>query len=144
MSRKTLSYALGFFASLLLTVSGYAQTWYKVANEGQAITVTTAMTVRYGVPASTPDATNTCTTVGGCWDAPVTMAAGQSIFIDTANFTADPAPYSVKEVDVLETDSPQTVQVVANNTVVALLVPFGDSSPGSSCHSGHLVHGDVL
>ena len=107
----------------LLTASvAHAQSWYKVASEGQTITATTAISVRYGAPQSIPTAVNTCTTVGGCWDPSVALAAGQSIFINTTNFSPDPAPYSVKELDVLQTAVVQVVTVAGVKVTVPAVV----------------------
>lgn len=80
-----------------------AQTWYKIANEGDSINLgSNGITIRYGSPNCTVSATVICWTQ---------LSASGSFIANNSLFKLDPAPNIVKEVDILETNSIQTILV---------------------------------
>lgn len=100
---------------LLLCPPLMAQTWFKVANEGDTVTSTAAITYRYGS--------------GTLWTAPKTSSG--TIAVSNATF-GDPAPGVVKELDVLETSSAQTVTVNGSAVTVPASAPSATVSTASS------------
>jgi hypothetical protein len=97
----------------LLAAALNAQTWVKVANEGDVVNATA--TVRYGVQGCT------VTPAVPCW---VQKTVTGSFTANNIYFGSDPDPGVVKELDVLLFLSAQTVTV--NNTAVnvpALVAP---------------------
>jgi hypothetical protein len=109
-----------------------AQTWVKVANEGDTVTFSVGATVRYGAAQGAAVVSGTpCAKSGGCWNqVDIAIAPGAppwSIFVSNATqptgFGPDPIAGTVKELDVLETASVQVVTVNGKPvTVPALLV----------------------
>lgn len=125
MSRKTLFTALCLIAPLLLAAPAvYGQTtatpvWATVVAES----TTTAVTLPAGTTYRFGDYTN------NKWSAPVTVYAATTInpvYYSSFPF-ADPDPGTVKELDVLETTSPQTISVtnaaITPATTVSQIVP---------------------
>jgi hypothetical protein len=112
----------------LLTASASAQTWQKVATEGQSVTFSNLpITVRFGAAQNAPTSGGAlCVTAGGCWTAPLVIAGGPtvtavanlSLFAATKPVTPDPIVYTVKELDVLETAVAQTVTVAGKVVTV--------------------------
>lgn len=100
-------------ALVLIATSCSAQTWIKVASEGDTVAFTTVATLRYGAPQNaTPVPPNApCSTVGGCWVGPITTTPPQIISVSNANFGSDPIPGTLKELDIQQTGQPQTVNV---------------------------------
>jgi len=98
---------------LMVLVAGrlHAQTYYKVANENDTIVTPTAISVRYGS--------------GSSW----VMATETGTF--TANNTTfgDPVPGTAKELDVLETTTPQMMTVNGASVTVPALVSTQTATP---------------
>ena len=112
-----------------LAAPALAQTWFKVANEGDTISTTTNITYRFGAAsgitvANDGVASKDCSAVS-CWSATTTTTTPFNGLVTTyANFPfADPAYGLVKEVDVLETAYAQTVTVNGNAVTVPGLTP---------------------
>lgn len=91
--------------------SAKAQSWVTVGAESDTVTSAAPITYRFGTPAGvTPQepSAKPCTTVGGCWDAPVTGLG--PVAVDTGTFGGvDPAYGTVKVLQVLQTTAAQTV-----------------------------------
>ena len=128
MSRKTLSYTLRLIAPLLLAVPAVhgqttpAPVWATVAAESTmtAVTLPAGTTYRFG------------DYVNNKWSAPVTVYVPTTISpVSMASGNpfpfSDPDPGTVKELDVLETTSPQTVAVLnlaaTPATTVSQIIP---------------------
>lgn len=106
---------------LLLSISASAQqVWMKVATEGSA--VTTTATVRYGAPQNAPATAGykPCATVGGCW---AQLSVSGPFAVGNDFFKSDPISGTVKELDILETASPQTVTVDGKTITVPGTAP---------------------
>jgi|ERR1035437_8023473 hypothetical protein len=92
-----------------------AQTWLKVANEGDSVIATA--TVRYGAAqGATATAGTPCATAGGCW---AQLSVAGPFTANNTFFKKDPINGTAKELDVLETAAAQTVTV----NKVAVIVP---------------------
>lgn len=101
------------FALSVLVGAAQAQTWFKVANEGDTVKATA--TVRYGVNNCVPSA------AAACW---VQLAVTGQFTASNTFFRVDPDVGVVKELDVLETSVAQTVTVNGKPvTVPALPAP---------------------
>lgn len=102
------------------------QTWFQAASGGDTLTVSSAVTVRFGAQQGAAPASSEyqpCGTAGGCWNQ-VTLAPGTYNVGDVAVFGADPIYGTAKELDVLETAAAQSVTVNgAAKTVPALPPP---------------------
>jgi hypothetical protein len=102
---------------LLFASLAHAQTWVKVANEGDSVTA--IATVRYGAAqGATATAGTPCATVGGCW---VQISVAGPFTANNAFFKKDPINGTAKELDVLETASVQTVTVNGKPATVSAL-----------------------
>jgi len=96
---------------MLLSASLHAQAWVKVANENDTIVTPTAISVRYGSGSSWVTATETGT-----------FSASNSTF-------GDPVPGTAKELDVLETATPQTMTVNGTSVTVPASTQTATSAP---------------
>jgi hypothetical protein len=115
--------------ALALQTAVAPQTWFKVAVDGQSISIPAGTVLRYGDAAGT---------AFGCGTGPV-LAAAVWVTPTVANPTfvsplvlgvTDPAPCYVKEVDVLETASAQTVKVNGASVAVPALTTTQPTTPG--------------
>jgi hypothetical protein len=100
---------------LSMSISGMAQNWVKVANEGDTITATSYHIFRLGV--------------GKCWSnnifmEPTTFLASATNFL-TVYKIPDPCPGATKEIDALAETTPYTI--TTNNLPV--IVPAKSSGP---------------
>jgi hypothetical protein len=113
---------------LALVGTLHAQTWTRVATEGQSVTFNSSpITVRFGAPqgALAANGGKSCATVGGCWTPAIVVAGGPpfSMQASIANFhVPDPIPNTVKEMDVLQTAIDQTVTVAGMVVKIPALV----------------------
>ncbi len=118
---KLLAFLLALipFSASAQTIPLTSPTWFKVANEGDAVTATA--TVRYGAAqgATATAGFKSCATVGGCW---MQLAVSGPITVGNALF-GDPIPGTVKELDVMQTTSAQTVTVNGKPVTVPALAP---------------------
>jgi len=110
-------------ASLFVLGHAFAQTYVKVANEGDTVTFSGPASVRYGAAqgAAATASYQPCAKVGGCWNllsvsgtAPMTIANGGA-------FGTDPIVGTVKELDVLQTNAVQNLIVNGKPVTVAAL-----------------------
>lgn len=120
MLRKFSLVALLLAAPVLRAQTSSTPTWYTVTQENSSIAVTlpAGTTYRFG------DYTN------NVWSAPVTVSQATTISpVSMGNGNpfpfSDPDPGTVKELDVVETSSTQSIVVtnLSNNTTAALVVP---------------------
>lgn len=104
-------------AILLETLPGCAQTWFKVAVEGDKVTTTAPVTYRFG--------TANCATATGCWTASTSTSVPLASLLVSYTTLSDPAPTIRKELDLLETASPQavTVRLGLNLNIATVTVP---------------------
>lgn len=95
---------------LLLCASAFGQTtWYKVAHDGDSISIPAGTTLRYGASAGTPFGCGTGPALAATvWVTPTKLG---STVTPAALGVADPANCYVKELDVLQTSVAQTVTV---------------------------------
>lgn len=111
-------------ALAILATSAHAQTWLKVASEGDSIS-TTAI-IRYGAPqGATASAGTPCALVGGCW---VQLSVSGPFVANNAFFKSDPINGTAKEVDVLETTSAQVV-IVNGKAITVPALPVAGTVP---------------
>ena len=111
MATQHIRGAVRLLAILLFAATAHAQTYYKVANENDTIVTPTAISVRYGSGSSWVMATETGT-----------FTASNATF-------GDPIPGTAKELDVLETATPQTMTVNGTSVTVPALVSTQTATP---------------
>lgn len=121
-------------AVMLLSLSAFGQsatapvpkqTWFKVATEGASITTSDSITYRFGTASGIADNNVDCAKTS-CWSAPTVQSSQWTnflVYFKSFPF-ADPAPDVVKELDVLETATAQTVTVTpVGGLPIVLIVP---------------------
>ena len=116
---------------LLLFAAGlHAQTatptWFKVAVDGQTVTLPAGAVVRYGAAAGSPiicGSSSGKTLTADAWVMPKTPTASFTADPSGLGLTADPAYCTVKEIDVQETAVAQTVTVNGQTVTVPALPP---------------------
>jgi hypothetical protein len=103
---------------MAVTLPACAQTWFKVAVENPATTVTlpSGAAYRFGATASTSGACGALGWLSG-------FSTGVPLPAYYTSFACDPAPNVVKELDVLQTASPQTVKLTTNGQTSTVTVP---------------------
>lgn len=106
-------------ALAILATSAHAQTWVKVASEGDTLSVPTIITLRYGAAKGTPYGCGTGPALAAdAWVTPKTATA-----VTTAGLgVIDPANCYVKELDVLQTSAAQILTVNGKSVTVPALV----------------------
>jgi hypothetical protein len=131
-------------ASLFLVAPAFAQvqntnqTWYLPSSadggvqEGNTVTFTSTVTVRYGQLASKCAAVyGTCAHVGDdtveAWSAPVTIVgtaeAPVTITVNSDYFGGDPVPGVYKTIQIAETTAPQMLTAGSSTFTVPALAP---------------------
>ncbi len=101
--------------------------WFKVAQDGDAINIPIGTVARWGAPAGTvrtyPD--NTVTLQTDQWSTTIFVATATTVTLDGSGMAlfniSDPALGYVKEFDVLETSTAQTVVVNGKSLTVPAL-----------------------
>jgi hypothetical protein len=101
-------------ALFLLAGSLHAQTWQKVANENDTVTLSGPATVQFGVTTANAATCNGVRWIEGVYGLPANapvVSIASTFVASNGVFGADPCPNVVKELDVLETSSAQSLTV---------------------------------
>lgn len=115
-----------FLSTLAVTFPAYGQTWYSPTPqiiEGNTVTFTSPVTVRYGQNISTCAATYLTCVIGAAspagWTAPIainaTTATPITIVVGVGWANSDPVPGVYKQIQIAQTSTTQAVAITNNS-----------------------------